>query len=346
MAENLKAPTQEITPETRFSVRQRFFALIGAGALLVGATACGADEKVGATPSPVETSTSQSTDPTEAPTKGPTTPAETTPVTSAPEKNEGDEVFRIPTFRDDGNPWDGVNETALEIEGLMSQEAGDSAVMQSILRFADRNSSDLELFANGPDGLIRRNPFLNGGDPEDNLAIAKQDLAVRTTMYRLGMSSTPGSPERAIYEAWKKLYFADGMENASFYVEYISDATQSDNSKLAAEGMQAFEQSFEKNPETVVAMTPFSMDSGGHLTATYTTIDFGGWSDKAVVDTSTFSTYQIEITDMGAAVLRNKENALFAQIYEGKFSVSQFPGVEKYLGLTIQKAKELAAQQP
>ena len=93
-------------------------------------------------------------------------------------------------------------------------------------------------------------------------------------------------------------------------------------------------------------MTPFSMDSGGHLTATYTTIDFGGWSDKAVVDTSTFSTYQIEITDMGAAVLRNKENALFAQIDEGEFSVSQFPGVEKYLGLTIQKAKELAAQQP
>jgi cell division septation protein DedD len=84
MAENLKAPTQEITPETRFSVRQRFFALIGAGALLVGATACGADEKVGATPSPVETSTSQSTDPTEAPTKGPTAPAETISPSPSP----------------------------------------------------------------------------------------------------------------------------------------------------------------------------------------------------------------------------------------------------------------------
>ena len=346
MAHRELTPTN---PSDRTNLEKLYGAIAAAGigaAALFGLGGCKADTASAAPVSPEVTSTSQSAEPTEAPTKAPTTPAETTPVTSTPEKNEGHEVLRIPTFRDDGNPWDGVNETALEIEGLMSQEAGDSAVMQSILRFADRNSSDLELFANGPDGLIRRNPFLNGGDPEDNLAIAKQDLAVRTTMYRLGMSSTPGSPEQAIYDAWKKLYFANGMEDASFYPEYISDATQSDDSKLAAEGMQAFEQSFEKNPETVVAMTPFSMDSDHHLTATYITIDFGGWSDKAVVDTSTFSTYQIEITDMGTAVLRNKENALFVQIDEGKFSVSQFPEVEKYLGLTIQEAKELVAQQP
>ena len=337
-----------------YSLKNKVLALVGAGAVLASLSACG-PEKAKAEPTSSETTTSVETE-TPEPTTDATDTQTTEPTIETPTPSETvTEMPEIPTFRPDGQPWEGVDETYADLMEITENakngdygEGGEEVVapyykMLAINEFIEQNTG-LDLYGTDKDGMV---DYLNAMQNMDNeevlMGIAERDQVSRDLMERLYVHSEAGSPEEAIALTWAENYVVvpEWAEDKSYLFagsSYGREGVHSSDPEAAIDAITTFE-----SPQKVVGISSLEVVGGAEhndLIMKYVTFNPSFYDDNAPVDTGAF-----RIDEIGIGPNTNETELREYSVSKDDFDITQFPEVNDLLDMTVGEAKEAIGQQ-
>ena len=230
------------------------------GVIAMSMSACGGG-KAGAEPTPEPTTTIQEATPT---------PSE---VVTTPPAEVITEMPEIPTFRPDGQPWEGVDDTYAKIKASQDliANADDSPqgqgikihetknMMVNINKFVELNTG-LDLYGTSENGMIDLLTVMNNpNDPEIIQGVAERYAATDHTMQGLYISSQPGSAGQIIAETWANYTFID-QEQAQSWLNsgnLSRESLQSDDTEIVADEIKLF-----YSPKRPIGATAFQEVGG------------------------------------------------------------------------------------
>ena len=329
----------------RFGNRKKVGVALGIVAAL-GISGC--SQEVGANPSPVETSTSQSTESTEAPTKGPTAPAETISPSPSPSETTSlrptapeteTAVAEIPNLRPDGEPWTAVDQYAEELKSVQQQAEESGVPIQGKIteitrKFIEANRSEpLPGSNDGTGGVFLSDKWQKGGTHEDRVDLAERALQSIQILQALAVQSQPGSDGDVLSDAGLGVRFGD--EGDSFVGAVREGLNSGDSSKEAA---AKFYEEKMANYESItfVHTTPAIMEGNGFtFLGIYVDNEAAQWyKNNEMTDADFYNVFKFRIDPSTGDVRMVGEGGLYGFIEDGVIS-SGDPVVQKLLGQPV-----------
>ena len=319
-------------------------ALVGAGALLAASlSACGG-EKADAEPTPEPTTTTQEATPT---------PSE---VVTTPPAEVITEMPEIPTFRPDGQPWEGVDDTYDKIKASQDliANAGDeseiahkkiteaSEITKAINQFVEQNTG-LDLYGTDKNNMLDLLPIINDpNDPEIVQGVAERYVVTEHVMVGLYISSQPGSAGEKIVDAWAENTFThpDDLDSWKGSADVKRNGIERKDPESTANTIDYF-----YGPQIVVGATGFREIGGpdqNYWVMDIAVLEKG--EDDEVIDADFVNDYA-DFYEIGVGPYTAEVEFHDYLLFEDVPPTSEFVWTNDIFGKTVGEAKEMVVDQ-